>query len=170
MNRIRNLLRLHVALKILIPLLAVAVILALSIHKPLPDAEETDNFSTEINFLNALLTFHSEKLDELGPPSETYAEYLSETLGQFASEELLQQLLSSRTPFSMMEEGLCLTVRETGITPLDPTTAGENRSDFFVTADAGCSGEKTQQISFTGRMTKDPSTNLITDLHLNRMP
>ena len=146
-------------LKILLPaaVVAVALILLIVVTQLLPEAGFPDD-SVEAQFLRSLLTFDAKTLDELGEPSEAYAEHLKKTVGDYCTQEVLVELLAARFPFSLMEEGVSSGMKRMQITPLDPETSGEGRCEFIF---------ESKDVRFSGRLTKDASSGKITDCSIN---
>ena len=156
--------------KFLLALLLIAAVLFSAAYA------EPAQTTLEFDFLSKLLILDAETLSTLTAPadaeeaSQSLSTWLAETVGEISSPELLDELLRSRLPLSLLDGVESLCVREIYTETLNPDTAGSGRYKFTVLADAMLDRGEASELTFFGRLTKDEAAGQITALRLNRMP
>ena len=157
------------------PKFLITALLIVSLLIPLAHAEPVQT-TLEFDFLSRLLTLDAETLDSLTVPidameaAEAHSLWLTGTIGEIASPELIDELLRSRAPLAMLNGVDSLCVREIYTESLNPDTAGPGRYKFTALADAVLDGGEAAELTFFGRLTKDEAAGQITALRLNRLP
>lgn len=152
--------------RIIILLLALAM-LALSASS----AEDLTDLSLEA-FLTDLYTVETfvpvPESDKLGAARVAHIvalrSYLSDAFGEQCTPEVLEDMFAARFPFLLTEDGSTIAVKAVELEQRDPETSGEGRWFYTVTAVVTPPGGEPEAASFTGRLTQDPETGLITRL------
>ncbi len=132
----------------------------------------TEAYDTKLAeaFLVELYTIDSRQLDELGEPSPKYVAYLEDRFGAYCEQEALDQLLSARFPFSLMEQAYDVQVDSVHIKTYDPAHPGAGiKLNYRVKASARIGEGPVQAVEFTGRLTLNPEDGRVQAVRVDHL-
>ena len=121
-------------------------------------------------FLVELYTVDAQQLDELGEPSPKYTAYLEGRFGAYCEPEALDQLLSARFPFSLMEQAYDVQVDSVHIKTYDPAYPGAGiKLNYRGKASARIGEGPVQAVEFTGRLTLNPEDGRVQSVRVDHL-
>ncbi len=114
-------------------------------------------------------------------PMEERAGYLQQRFGEYCEPEMLEELMSMRLPFSLMNQGFDLSVTETALEEKEPVNGEAGvKVNFRVTASrvtvgrvtagrATASGEEAQTVEIVGRLTLNQETGRVQSIRVDNL-
>jgi hypothetical protein len=109
-------------------------------------------------------------------PMEERAGYLQQRFGEYCEPEMLEELMSMRLPFSLMNQGFNLSVTETALEEKKPVNGEAGvKVNFRVTAGratagrAMASGEEVQTVEIVGRLTLNQETGRVQSIRVDNL-
>lgn len=146
--------------------LALLMLLACStVAEPLPE-ENLEAFLTKLYTIETIPAKEETDTDLIAHVSSLRT-YLSDFFGAYCTQEVLDEILNARFPFRLTDDGSIIQATAVELEMRDPETAGEGRWLYSVTATVTSPGAEPEEILFSGRLTLDPQTGLISDFNPN---
>lgn len=117
-----------------------------------------------------LVELYTVDAQQLGEPSPKYAAYLEGRFGAYCEPEALDQLLSARFPFSLMEQAYDVQVDSVHIKTYDPAHSGAGiKLNYRVKASARIGEGPVQAVKFTGRLTLNPEDGRVQSVRVDHL-